>query len=75
MPKFLKRVPRAKRCPLCKGEVVVDYKDVSVLKKHVSERGKILARARTGICSSHQRQVTRNIKRARYVALMPFAQN
>ncbi len=75
MPKFIKRVPRARRCPLCKQDIVVDYKDIVVLKKHISERGKILARGRTGICSMHQRQMTRSIKRARYVALLPFAQN
>lgn len=75
MPKFLKRLPRARRCPICLSDAVVDYKDVSLLKKHVSERGKILGRARTGICAKHQRQITNSIKRARYVALMPFVQN
>ncbi|KKQ76342.1 MAG: 30S ribosomal protein S18 [Parcubacteria group bacterium GW2011_GWC1_38_6] len=70
----MKRVPRAKNCPLCKQDLVVGYKDVPILKKHISERGKILARVRTGICSKHQRQMTRSIKRARYVALLPFAQ-
>lgn len=74
MPKFVKRLTRAKKCPLCKQDIVVDYKDVPLLKKYISERGKILGRARTGICASHQRQVTRGIKRARYVALMPFVQ-
>lgn len=74
MPRFTKRLQRAKRCPLCMEGVIVDYKDVALLKKHVSERGKILGRARTGVCASHQRQLTRNIKRARYVALMSFVQ-
>lgn len=75
MNKFTKRLTRAKRCPLCAEGIVVDYKDVALLKKHVSERGKILGRARTGVCASHQRQLTKNIKRARYVALMPFVQS
>lgn len=74
MPRFVRRLRSAKRCPLCMEDIVVDYKDVGLLKKHVSERGKILGRARTGICASHQRQVTTGIKRARYMALMSFIQ-
>ncbi len=53
-------------------DIVVDYKDAALLRKYVSERGKILGRARSGVCASHQRQLTRGIKRARYMALMPF---
>ncbi len=74
MPRFIKRLSRAKKCPLCEQDIVVDYKDVPLLKKYISERGKILGRARTGICAKHQRQVTRGVKRARYVALLPFVQ-
>ena len=73
MPKFVK-LSRAKRCPLCFEGVIVDYKDVGLLKRHISERGKIQGRARTGICASHQRQVTNAIKRARYIALLSFTQ-
>ena len=73
MPRFFKRITRAKKCPLCGDDIIVDYKDLPLLKKYVSERGKILGRARTGICAKHQRQVTNSIKRARYVALIPFA--
>ncbi|MEK7581278.1 MAG: 30S ribosomal protein S18 [Patescibacteria group bacterium] len=75
MPKFIKRLQRAKRCPLCVTDTVVDYKDVATLKKHVSERGKIMGRARTGVCATHQRQLTKSVKRARYVALMSFVAN
>ena len=50
----------------------MDYKDVSLLKHYLSERGKILSRAKTGVCATHQRQVTKNIKRARVMALLPF---
>ena len=73
--KFSKRLTRAKRCPICAEGINVDYKDVSFLKRYISERGKILGRVRTGVCASHQRQVTRSIKRARYVALIPFVQS
>jgi small subunit ribosomal protein S18 len=75
MPKFVKKLSRAKRCPLCIDGIVVDYKDVGLLKRHISERGKILGRARTGVCANHQRQLTRGIKRARYLALMSFVQS
>ncbi len=75
MTKFVKRLQRAKRCPLCAEGIVVDYKDVHILKKHISERGKIQGRARTGVCATHQRQLTRSIKRARYVALLSFVAN
>lgn len=68
------RLLRAKNCPLCKNDITVDYKDVATLSKHLSERGKILGRAKVGICAKHQRQVTRGVKRARHMALLPFSQ-
>lgn len=74
MPKFVKRLTRAKRCPLCLEDINVDYKDAGLLRKYLSERGKILGRARTGVCAKHQRQITRSVKRARYMALLPFVQ-
>lgn len=70
----IRRLRRSKRCPLCAGGVAVDYKEVTVLRKYMSERGKILGRVRTGICAKHQREISRSIKRARYVALLPFVQ-
>jgi len=60
-------------CRLCKEKVEkVDYKDTDLLKQFVSERGKITPSRITGNCASHQRKVTRAIKRARTVALLPF---
>lgn len=74
MQRIIARLRKAKNCPLCASGTTVDYKDVILLRKHISERGKILSRARTGICARHQRQVTRGVKRARVVALLPFVQ-
>ncbi|MBI2598733.1 30S ribosomal protein S18 [Candidatus Curtissbacteria bacterium] len=74
MQRIIARLRKAKNCPLCASDTTVDYKDVILLRKHISERGKILSRARTGICARHQRQVTRGVKRARVVALLPFVQ-
>jgi len=72
MPKFRRKLAKARNCGLCASDTTVDYKDVTLLKRFISERGKILGRVRTGICAKHQKQVTRAIKRARYVALLPF---
>lgn len=72
MPKFRRKIAKAKNCSLCASSTIVDYKDVALLKRFISERGKILGRVRTGICARHQRYVTRGIKRARYMAILPF---
>ena len=64
---------KKKVCQFCadKSETI-DYKDVEKLKKYVTERGKILPKRITGTCAMHQREVTRAIKRARIVALLPY---
>lgn len=64
--------PVAKNCPFCANKTEPDYKDVGTLTKYITERGKILGRARTGVCAKHQRAITMGIKRARHVALLPF---
>ncbi len=50
-----------------------DYKDVGLLKQFITERGKIVGRARSGLTAKQQRSLTRAIKRARILALLPFA--
>lgn len=64
--------PVAKNCGFCANKTEPDYKEANALLKYMTERGKILGRSRTGVCSKHQRHVTREIKRARHVALLPF---
>ena len=64
---------RRKVCKLCVNNVeFVDYKNVDMLRYYVPERGKIAPRRATGACSRHQRMISRAIKRARMVALLPF---
>ncbi len=64
---------RKKVCKLClKKAKAVDYKDVELLRRFVTDRGKILPRRITGTCAKHQRMVSRAIMRARMVALLPF---
>lgn len=50
----------------------IDYKDIDLLKKFISDRGKIMPRRTTGTCAKHQRTLTIAIKRARQMALIPF---
>ena len=72
----MKRRPmrrRKKVCAFCAdANKALDYKDVALLKKYVSERGKILPRRITGNCAKHQRALTVAVKRARHVALLPY---
>lgn len=70
---FKYKKPKKKMCMFCVDKKeVVDYKNVSKLKKFISERGKILSSKSTGCCAKHQRQITRAIKRARGLALLPY---
>ena len=52
----------------------IDYKDISKIRRYISERARIEPRRKTGACSKHQRAVTLAIKRARHLALLPFVQ-
>lgn len=57
----------------CRDKTSVDYKDVQVLRRFVSDRGKIRARRVTGCCAQHQRDVAAAVKNAREMALMPYS--
>jgi small subunit ribosomal protein S18 len=66
--------PRRKVCQFCVDKIDnIDYKDVTRLRRYISERGKIEPRRKTGTCAKHQRRLSRSIKRARQIALLPFA--
>lgn len=65
---------RKKVCSFCLEHAThIDYKDVHKLRKFISDRGKILPRRITGNCAYHQRMLTKAIKQARIVALLPFS--
>ncbi|SKC88314.1 30S ribosomal protein S18 [Maledivibacter halophilus] len=71
---MLRRRKRKKICSFCANKVKqIDYKDTKFLQKYVTDRGKILPRRITGNCANHQRQLTRAVKRARIMALLPFS--
>ena len=73
MAKPVLRKPKKKVCQFCKDKTAyVDYKDVTLLRKFISDRGKIRARRVTGSCVPHQRDVALAGKNAREVALLPY---
>ena len=65
---------RKKVCKFCTEKIdAIPYRDVRLLSGFVAERGKIVPRRLTGVCTTHQRRLTRAIKQARNIALLPFA--
>lgn len=73
MPEYNKQ-PRRKFCQFCKDKAeYIDYKDTQMLRKYVTDRGKIKPRRVTGACTQHQRDIANAVKRAREMALMPYA--
>jgi small subunit ribosomal protein S18 len=73
MPPRKRVFSRRKVCRFCTDkELVLDYKDVKILRNFVTERGKIIPKRIYGTCASHQRKVTEAIKRARHLALLPY---
>ena len=72
--KMSERRVRVKVCRFYEDKALkIEYKDERLLRRFITERGKIIPRRMSGTCARHQRLVTRAIKRARQVALLPFA--
>ncbi len=63
---------RKKVCKFCVNKAEMDYKNPDTLRRFVTDRGKILPRRITGTCAKHQRKLSREIKRARALALLPY---
>ena len=73
MAKPVVRKIKPKACAFCREEdSVIDYKDIALLRKFISDRGKIRARRVTGACTQHQRAVATAVKNSREVALLPY---
>ena len=71
-PKF--RKARKKVCALCNDKnFVLDYKNPEQLRKFINDKAKILPRRTTGTCAKHQRDITLAVKRARHIAILPYA--
>jgi len=60
-------------CPFCTGKAIIDYKDVATLSRYLTSHGSIGSRHTTRACAKHQRALARAIKRARFLALLPYA--
>lgn len=72
MRRIVKKINKPKDCYFCKEEKTPHFSGVETLRRYVTERGKIVGRARSGICSKHQKQLSKSIKHARHLALLPF---
>jgi small subunit ribosomal protein S18 len=65
---------RPKVCQFCTDKsTIIDYKHVDLLRRYVTEEGKIRPRRQTGACAKHQREMAAAIKRARHIALLPYS--
>ena len=61
-----------KSCVFCKKDQEIDYKNLDLLSNYVSPKGKTLSRRISGNCAKHQRKLAQEIKRARYLSLIPY---
>lgn len=67
------RFGKKRFCYFCDNpQTPIDYKNVELMKKYLSDRGKIVAKRISGTCNKHQRRIAKEIKRARFIALVPF---
>ena len=71
MAEFRHGRKKKKICQMCAGKTV-DFKDVNIINKYTNEKGKIDSRRRTGTCAKHQRHIAKQVKYARFMALIPY---
>ncbi len=65
--------PRFKKdCSFCKNTLDLDYKNIDLLSRYVNSRGRIISRRISGNCAKHQRKISQEVKRARFLNLLPF---
>ena len=73
MAETMGRKMRIKKCQFCKDDAsYIDYKDTQLLRKYLTDRGKIKPRRITGACAQHQRDIALAVKRSREMALIPY---
>ena len=70
MAEFNRR--KKKVCMMCTKNAVVDYKDPETLKRYTNEKGKIVPRRVTGNCAEHQRVIAKEVKKARFMGILPY---
>lgn len=69
-----KKKIRVKRAPRVSSDITFSYKDIDMISKFVTEQGSILSREETGLSQKQQRQLAKEVKRARHLAMLPFTQ-
>jgi small subunit ribosomal protein S18 len=72
---MIKRTDRTRKpgkCPFCEQKIEPQFSDPSNLRGFLTDRGKIVSRSRSGVCLKHQRHLTQAVKRARFMALLPY---
>ena len=70
--KVIKERPISTKCLFCETKTLPSYKSYDVLSKYLSDRGRIYSRERSGVCAKHQRRLSQEVQRARFLALLPF---
>lgn len=71
-PRDRRYFAKRKICRFCTEPLVIDYKNVDLISRFITDRKKIVPRRNTGLCASHQRELARAIKRARFMSLIPY---
>jgi len=66
-------INKKKVCKFCENKIRIDYKDYKTIRRFITEQGKIIPSRITGTCAKHQRELVKAIKRARNIALIPYA--
>ena len=66
-------INKKKVCKFCENKISIDYKDYKTIRRFITEQGKIIPSRITGTCAKHQRELVKSIKRARNIALIPYA--
>ncbi|UCD15294.1 MAG: 30S ribosomal protein S18 [Candidatus Omnitrophota bacterium] len=61
-----------KKCVFCQKKLEIDYKNIELLSRYVSSKGKMISRRISGNCAKHQRKISKEIKRARFLNLIPY---
>ncbi len=70
--KFFPRRRRRRPCLFCVQKMGADYKDIDLMRKFITDRGKIAPRRSSGCCAKHQRMISKEIKKARQVGMVPY---
>lgn len=69
-----REIPQELECYYCKLKTEPDYKDILKIRRFITDRGKLISKSRNGNCSKHQRKLTIEVKKARYLSFIPYTE-